>query len=213
MPNSKPAPTSNARDAVISTALELFTRKGYFNTSMRDITRESAVSTGSIYHYFKDKEGVATALYQSLVDRMRDELQEIMRTHETAHDQCRAVLCLLFNITEAEPDVMAFMLYVKHREFLPNQRPVCSSEPFEIMRSMVRQGMETGEIEQRDVQAASACLFGGAIRLITSALDGILEQPLSTYLEDTWACSWRAVAAERQLPGSTISKVLAVENK
>lgn len=180
---------------MISTALELFTRKGYFNTSMRDITRESTVSTGSVYHHFKDKEGVAAALYQSLVERMRDELQAIMRTHETAHDQCRAVVHLLFSITETEPDVMAFMLYVKHREFLPNQRPVCSSEPFEIMRTMVRQGMERGEIEQRDVLAASACLFGGAIRMITSALDGILEQPLGEYLDDTWVCSWRAVAA------------------
>ena len=120
-----------------------------------------------------------------------------MRTHETAHDQCQAVVHLLFSITETEPDVMAFMLYVKHREFLPNQRPVCSSEPFEIMRTMVRQGMEDGEIEQRDVLAASACLFGGAIRMITSALDGILEQPLSEYLDDTWECSWRAVAAAR----------------
>ena len=81
------------------------------------------------------------------------------------------------------------------------------------MRAMVRRGMERGEIEQRDVQAAAACLFGGAIRMITSALDGILEQPLGTYLEDTWACSWRAVAAERQLPGPTINKALAMENK
>ena len=78
---------------------------------------------------------------------------------------------------------------------------------------MVQQGMETGEIEQRDVQAASACLFGGAIRMITSALDGILEQPLSTYLEDTWVCSWRAVVVERHPPGSTINKALPVENK
>jgi AcrR family transcriptional regulator len=187
--------TASPRDTVIATALKLFTRKGYFNTSMRDITRESAVSTGSIYHYFKDKEGVAAALYQGLIERMRDELKAIVRNHETAHDQCRAVVSLLFSITESEPDVMAFMLYVKHREFLPDERPVCSSEPFEIMRTMVRQGMERGEIEQRDVLVASSCLFGGAIRMITSALDGILEQPLSEHLDDIWACSWRAVAA------------------
>ena len=194
MPKSQPASTRNARDAVISTALQLFTQKGYFNTSMRDITGGSAVSTGSVYHHFKDKEGVAAALYQSLIERMRDELLATMRIHDTAHDQCRAVVQLLFSITETEPDVMAFMLYVRHREFLPKQRPVCSSEPFEIMRTMVRRGMERGEIERRDVQAASACLFGGAIRMVTSALDGILEQPLSTYLDDTWECSWRAVA-------------------
>lgn len=185
----------HARDKVIATAMELFTRKGYFNTSIRDITRESEVSTGSVYHYFKDKEGVAAAIYQGLIDRMRDELQQIMQQHETAHDQCKAVVSLLFTITATEPDAMTFMLYVKHREFLPNERPVCSSKPFEMMREMVRRGMQRGEIAQCDVLVASACLFGGAIRMVTSALDGILEKPLQNYLDEIWACSWKAVAA------------------
>ncbi len=184
-----------ARDKVIATALELFTHKGYFNTSMRDITRESKVSTGSIYHYFKDKEGVAAALYQSLMDRMSLEFEHISQQYETAQDQCRAVITLLFDIAESEPDVMAFMLYIKHREFLPNERPVCSSVPFEMMRTMVQRGMERGEIEPRDVLAVSSCLFGGAIRMITLSLDGILDKPLKNYLDDVWVCSWKAVAA------------------
>lgn len=187
--------SANAQDKVLSTALRLFTSKGYFNTSMRDITGESSVSTGSLYHYFKDKEGVAAALYQSMIDRMRTELQKIMDTHETAHDQCHAVVSLMFTIAEHEPDVMAFMLYVKHREFLPGERPVCSSEPFEMMRSMVERGMERGEIERRDVLVASTCLFGGPIRMVTSYLDGILEKPLSDYLDEVWACSWKAVTS------------------
>ena len=186
--------STNARDKVLATALRLFTRKGYFNTSMRDITRESAVSTGSIYHYFEDKEGVAAALYQDMIERMRAELQEIVQAHGTAHDQCRAVVSLLFRMAEQEPDAMNFMLYVKHREFLPGERPVCSSEPFELMRAMVQRGMERGEIERRDVLVASSCIFGGAIRMITSHLDGILENPPGEYLEDVWTCSWRAVA-------------------
>ena len=90
---------------------------------------------------------------------------------------------------------MNFMLYTKHREFLPTERPVCSSEPFEIMRSMVERGMQRGEIEQRDVLVASTCLYGGAIRMITSRLDGVVDKPLNDYLDDTWSCSWRAVAA------------------
>ena len=194
MPKNTSNRSTNARDKVLSTALQLFTDRGYFSTSMRDITRASDVSTGSIYHYFKDKEGVATALYQSMTGRMCAELQTIVQHHESAHDQCRAVVRLLFSIADKEPETMAFMLYTKHREFLPDELPVCSSEPFELMRTMVMHGMDSGEIEQRDVLVASTCLFGGAIRMITSHLDGILEKPLADYLDDVWACSWRAVA-------------------
>ena len=184
----------NNRDKVLQTALKLFTEKGYFNTSMRDITSHSQVSTGSVYHYFKDKEGVAYALYESMIVRMRNELQNIMKQYDSAHDQCHAVISLLFDIADQEPDVMAFMLYVKHREFLPNERPVCSSEPFEIMRAMVHRGMQQDEIRQGDILVASSCLFGGAIRMITASLDGLLDKPLKNYFKEVWAYSWTAVA-------------------
>ncbi len=163
----------SARNKVLTTASSLFTTKGYFNTSMRDITGGSTVSTGSVYHYFKDKEGVAAALYQSMIERMRWSLQNIASMNDTSHDQCRAVISLLFKIAEEEPEIMSFMLYTKHHEFLPDERPVCSSEPFEIMRSMVQFGMDNGEIEKRDVLVASTCLFGGAIRMISGACDAM----------------------------------------
>ena len=190
-----PNKSGSPREKVLASALHLFTSKGYFNTSMRDITRQSRVSTGSVYHHFKDKEGVAAALYQDLIARMCSELQQISDANESAHDQCRAVIARLFEITRTEPDLMTFVLYVRHREFLPDERPVCSSEPFRMLRSMVQRGMERGEIETRDTLAASSCLFGGALRLITSELDGILDKPLEQYLDDVWCCSWRAVAA------------------
>ena len=92
---------------------------------------------------------------------------------------------------------MVYVLYTKHREFLPDELPVCSSQPFEIMRSMVEAGIDRGEIERCDLLVASTCLFGGAIRMITAYLDGVVDRPLADYLDDLWFCSWRAVARVR----------------
>jgi len=72
---------------------------------------------------------------------------------------------------------------------------VCSSKPFEMMRNVVLEGMERGEIRQMDPMVASICLFGGPIRMITARLDGILPAPLPHYLDEVWSCAWRAVAA------------------
>lgn len=189
-------PANKIQAQILSATLSLFTRKGYFNTSVHDIARESEVSIGSIYHHFKDKEGVASALYNNLIDRMDAELTQIMQDSQSAHDRCRAVIELLFDITEHEPDVMEFMLYAKHREFLPNEPPVCSSKPFELMREMVKEGMVSEEIRVMDVMVASTCLFGGAIRMITSRLDGLLPKSPSSYMDEIWTCSWRAVSTE-----------------
>ncbi|HKJ76609.1 MAG TPA: TetR/AcrR family transcriptional regulator, partial [Gammaproteobacteria bacterium] len=131
----------DTREQVLAAALHLFTHDGYFNTSVHDIARESRVSVGSIYHHFKDKEGIARALYLGLIERMVEALDAIHRQHTSAYDRCRALIALLFRITEDEPETMEFMLYAKHREFLPGERPVCSSRPFELMRAFVADGM------------------------------------------------------------------------
>ena len=184
----------DTREQVLAAALHLFTHDGYFNTSVHDIARESQVSVGSIYHHFKDKEGIARALYLGLIERMVEALDAIHRQHTSAYDRCRALIALLFRITEDEPETMEFMLYAKHREFLPGERPVCSSRPFELMRAFVADGMDSGEVRRMDPMVASTCLFGGAIRMITARLDGVLDGRLQDYEEEIWRCSWRAVA-------------------
>lgn len=190
------SPRPDTRYLVLDSALTLFTERGYFSTSVHDIGRAAGVSIGSIYHHFGDKEGIAGALFSQLSSRMESLIGEIVRRHESTHDQARELVSRLFLLTESEPRAMEFMLYAKHREFLPSHGPVCSSRPFEQMREMVSRGMERGEIRPMEAMVASTCLFGGPLRMITGRLDGVVEQPLPTYLDAVWNCAWRAVAAE-----------------
>lgn len=184
-----------ARNQVLNSALKLFTSQGFFNTSIPDIVRASGISTGSIYHHFGDKEGIARALYDSLINRMEDELDDIESASSTAQDRCRAIVSLLYRLAEQEPEMMRYMLNAKHREFMTDVIPVCSSRPFERMRNIVEQGIQQGEIVQVDGIVAAASVFGGPLRMISLHLDGVLEQPLAGTLEDTWKLAWRSVAA------------------
>lgn len=183
------------RQQVLDTVLALFSERGYFATSVQDISRESGVSVGSLYHHFGDKEGIARALYQSLSERMSAKISWIRTHKKTAHDQCRDIVKTLFEMTEAEPLVMDFMLYAKHKDFLPEEKPICSSKPFELMRAIVAAGMESGEIRPMDLMVASSSLFGGPVRMIVARLDGVLQAPLPRYLDEAWDCAWRSVAA------------------
>jgi len=194
MPENTAKARRNIHDDVLNAALHLFTQQGYFNTSVPDIVRESGVSTGSIYHHFGDKEGIAKALFEMLVMRMEDVFDDIEREQHTAHDRCKAVIELLFGIAEAEPEVMVYMLFVKHREFMPGMAPICSSRPFRHMREMVVKGMATGEVRSMDAMVAASSVFGGALRLISLRLDGVLEQPLDHYLDEIWSTAWRSVS-------------------
>jgi len=57
--------SERSRTVILDAALELFSHRGYGATSIRDIAGAAAVSTGSVYHHFKDKE----AIFQTLLDQ------------------------------------------------------------------------------------------------------------------------------------------------
>jgi AcrR family transcriptional regulator len=50
--------SQRSRTQVLDAALALFSHQGYRATSMRDIAAKAGVSTGNVYHHFKDKETI-----------------------------------------------------------------------------------------------------------------------------------------------------------
>jgi AcrR family transcriptional regulator len=51
-----------ARESILGAALRVFTRRGYYGTTMADIARETHASYGLAYHYFRSKEALFTEL-------------------------------------------------------------------------------------------------------------------------------------------------------
>ncbi len=59
--------SERSRTAILDAALDLFSHRGYGATSMRDIAGKAGVSTGSVYHHFRDKESI----FQALLERFQ----------------------------------------------------------------------------------------------------------------------------------------------
>ena len=59
--------SDRSRAALLDAALVLFSSQGYRATSVRDIAERASVSTGSVYHHFRDKESI----FQTLLDQFR----------------------------------------------------------------------------------------------------------------------------------------------
>lgn len=185
---------SDTRQQILDAALLLFSERGYFSTSVHDIKRAAGLSTGAIYHHFSSKEAIAQALHEVLVARFTS-LVEAACTAPSARACSHALLAALFDLTVSEPTLVRFVLHARHQEFLPGAPPICSTRPFRLMLELVAEGMRRGELRPIDPMVAAAALFGGGLRLIHLHLDGVLPAPLADYLEPSWECGWRGVAA------------------
>ena len=86
--------------ALIAAAHELFTERGYGDTTTEAIVERAGVTTGALHHHFKDKAGLFRAVFsatdQSMLDTVAqsieqaegDEWQRILAGLHAFFDQC-----------------------------------------------------------------------------------------------------------------------------
>jgi len=185
------------RQKVLDTALQLFSERGFFNTSIHDIRKVAGVSTGAIYHHFKNKEALAQSLYETILGQMDDAIAQACSEKSGCLEKSRAIIEKLFLMTEQYPQQMQFVLLAQHREYLPDEAPICSSSPFRMMKQVIIGGIEKGEVRQLEPWVAATAMFGGALRMMNLQLDGVLDQPLSVYQDAVVECAWLGIRKER----------------
>ncbi|MBE0492808.1 MAG: TetR/AcrR family transcriptional regulator [Thiomicrospira sp.] len=185
--------SSPLKTKVLTSALYLFVEKGYFNTSIPDLVKHSGVSTGTIYKHFGDKQGLANSLMERLIEELYQQEIAIIEPHSSAQARYRALVVWMMQFSLDYPEVMSFILYARHKDYLPNSSHICSSKPFMILRDIVQQGIDSQELRKMDGMVAASLAFGGVLRMVQLHLDGLLERPLMAYLDELTDSAWRAI--------------------
>ena len=68
----------NRVQPLLDTAAKLFARKGYKETTIRDIGSEIGMLPGSVYYHFKSKQELLLAVYEQAVSGIRDRLENAL---------------------------------------------------------------------------------------------------------------------------------------
>ena len=72
---------TDKRQAILDTALLLFTERGFHGTPTSLIAKEAGVATGTLFHYFKTKEELIETLYLDIKKESGSVLSEAARTN------------------------------------------------------------------------------------------------------------------------------------
>lgn len=72
MPRVSKEHSDARRRQIIDAAYQCFARKGFHQTTMRDIYQETGLSAGAVYHYFDSKEAIIQASFDFDYLRSRD---------------------------------------------------------------------------------------------------------------------------------------------
>lgn len=184
----------DTQDEILLAALKLFAEKGYFNTSLGDIAEAAGIKTGSgLYQHFKNKQAIAEALYANIIDSLSVSIDEIRRRNGKPSEQLREIVGLLFRLTQEAPDVMQFLLVMKVREFLPEQKPFMETPPFIKIIKIIQAGIKAEEIKNIDPLSAYAYFFGIINQTLRMSLSNSLPKDVDAYQSQTWLAAWNTI--------------------
>ena len=72
------AKSEESRERILRAAIDIFQRKGFEETSMREIATEAGVATGAAYYYFASKDAIVLAFYEQAQKEMEPRFEETL---------------------------------------------------------------------------------------------------------------------------------------
>ena len=174
----------NTKGRIISAAWKLFYEQGYEGTTVEDIVFESGTSKGSFYHYFDGKDALMGTLAY-VFDEKYEELIPALDPNMGALETLAYINHELYVMIEASVSIdlltrlLSTQLLARGEKHLLDRSRVY----FRLLRRIVRQGAERGEL-RREVsvdelvrafamweraQLYDWCLCGGDYSLVAYA--------------------------------------------
>ncbi|AET68483.1 transcriptional regulator [Desulfosporosinus orientis DSM 765] len=148
------------KDQVIKATERCIVEKGYSNMSVKDISAMAKVSTGIIYHYFKNKEDL---LLQVLKESFRKSHEQVMETVEPLRTFDEKLMKHIENINRVpvdNPDFYAVMLNFLGQTINNPEINGIIAKFFGNLRSYISQyiqdGIEVGRLQPEKAKHLSA---------------------------------------------------------
>ena len=91
---------------ILHAAVELFSKKGYAATSVREIVQEADVTSPMLYYYFDSKEGLFSSLTDMLHREFAKDIATAIDEAESFEDALEAVVTVHLRGVRESPDVL-----------------------------------------------------------------------------------------------------------
>lgn len=107
------------RRQIMEIAAQIFARKGYRGTSMRDIGEAAGVLGGSLYHHIKSKDALFVELHHAALDAAEQQIAAAIDCHDDPWVRLEAACATLLDI-QLDPHSLTMPMMNDFRE-VPEQ--------------------------------------------------------------------------------------------
>ncbi len=188
------------KNQIMDTALKLFSKLGFYEVTIADISRELGMSVGNIYNYFSSKDALAKELILYISKILGSKIREINLEPISAKEKIEKIVRFYFDIAKKRPELIDYFLrvYLSHREIFKDgcEGMICVS-PFvtEIM-IFFEEGVRNGELGDQDFFSAFGLFMGYLGGMVFLNGEKMLPNELDFYIKDISENIYRALKNE-----------------
>ena len=174
---AKPAASDGAvRDRLLTGAAELFTRKGYNGTTVREIVAFAGVTKPVLYYYFRNKEGIYLELIQEAFTKFDALLDETRKERGKALERLLRFSDRLFALFMENIKIARIMYSIYYGP--PQGAPFFDFDAYhlslqEAIRLLIKEGIRQGELAKGNLDDRMWIVLGA----INIALEVQLSHP------------------------------------
>jgi len=175
--------------SILTSALDIFAKKGFYNTSISDIAKNINISVGSIYNYFPSKKTIARASISLVTKKLASKLRYINKQQISTEEKIYYFVQSYFEFTQKHPEMIEYFFKV----YLSNRELFCEDEQcgFELAKEFVDEveqlitnGIKNGDFKQQNFFVSFSCITGilGGMTFLNG--EKVLDKEIKSYSKE-----------------------------
>lgn len=169
------------RNQILQSALKIFTRRGLAATKMSDISTDTGISYGLVYHYFKSKEDIYSELINYAINSIEKVIEEIKKKTDEPIEQIQQIFTRVLNSVENKDTSGFYYVLIMNAitcEAVPVSAPKIIEECMNrlaLLADIISNGQKKGQIREGDPMELAVTCFSTLIGLASLKVSGTIK--------------------------------------
>ncbi len=188
------------REKILMSALDAFTEKGIFETTMSDIRRISGASTGSVYHHFNGKQHIAFELYLHGIQEFYNIGLEVIRTNPEAKEGITTIIRRALLWHDENRSLGFFLFRAADTGFLDEHNETIRASQVDFLKEFatwMEPRMESGEIRRIPHRLQVPLIVGPTREFLRNWMPECRKELLAQALEYLPQAAWEVIAGDK----------------
>ncbi len=185
----------NKHTKIISAAIKVFAKKGFFTARISDIAKEAKVADGTIYIYFNNKYDILLSIFEEEIGKIFDKTQTLLTEEE---DPCRMLEIYTSQYLKAmkKNKNLGEVIHIELRQtnkLIKNYRNNKFNSYLNVVADIIIKGQNQGIFRPDIIPDVAKRIYFGALDEVTRVwnislethytVDEITHQTLSLFLQ------------------------------